>query len=137
MKRNQLLALLVIAATGSLYAEADSALENQMKILARGNRQLSQQVADPAQQQSTITLIENLKKAALDSKALEPRKTSEIPEAKRAQFLADFRTELDELMDSFNQIEEAVKTGQYDRAKSLLATVNTIKKEGHGEFKVD
>jgi len=137
MKLNQLLALVFIAVAGSLHAEADSALENQMKILARGNRQLSQQLADPAQQQSTITLIETMKKAALDSKALEPRKTSEIPDAKRAQFLADYRTDLDELNDSFSQIEEAVKAGQYDKAKSLLATVNSIKKEGHGKFKTD
>lgn len=80
MKRNHLLALLLLASGGLLHAEADSALENQMKILARGTRQLSQQVSDPANQQSTITLIENLKKAALDAKILDPRKTSEIPE---------------------------------------------------------
>ena len=137
MKRNHLLALLLLVSGGLLQAEADSALENQMKILARGTRQLSQQVSDPARQQSTITLIENLKKAALDSKTLDPRKTSEIPEEKRAQFLADFRTELDELKDTFDQIEEAVRSGQYEKAKSLLAIVNSIKKEGHGKFKAD
>jgi soluble cytochrome b562 len=137
MKRNHLLALFLLATSGLLHAEADSALENQMKILARGTRQLSQQVSDPAKQQSTITLIENLKKAALDSKTLDPRKTSEIPEEKRAQFLADFRTELDELKDAFDQIEEAVRSGQYEKAKSLLAIVNSIKKEGHGKFKAD
>ena len=137
MKRNHLLALLLLVSGGLLQAEADSALENQMKILARGTRQLSQQVSDPAKQQSTITLIENLKKAALDSKTLDPRKTSEIPEEKRAQFLADFRTELDELKDTFDQIEEAVRSGQYEKAKSLLAIVSSIKKEGHGTFKAD
>lgn len=137
MKRNHLLALFLLATSGLLHAEADSALENQMKILARGTRQLSQQVSDPAKQQSTITLIENLKKAALDSKTLDPRKTSEIPEEKRAQFLADFQTELDELKDAFDQIEEAVRSGQYEKAKSLLAIVNSIKKEGHGKFKAD
>ena len=137
MKSRLLLPLVLIAVACSLHAQVDSALENQMKILARGSRQLSQQVSDPAQQQSTITLIENLKKAALDSKALEPRKTSQIAEAQRTQFLADYRTELDALNDSFNQIEEAVKAGQYDKAKSLLAIVNSIKKEGHGKFKTD
>jgi len=137
MKRNQLLTLVFIAAASSLHAEADSPLENQMKILARGSRQLSQQVSDPARQQNTIELIESLKKAALDAKTLNPRKASEIPEAKRAQFLADYRTDLDELKDSFNQIEEAVKARQYEKAKSLLTTVNSIKKEGHGKFKTD
>ena len=137
MKQNHLLPLFFIVLCGSLHAEADSPLENQMKILARGNRQLAQQVGDSARQQSTITLIESLKKAALDSKTLDPRKISEIPEAKRAQFLADYRTDLDELKDSFDQIEQAVKAGQYEKAKSLLATVNSIKKKGHGKFKTD
>jgi soluble cytochrome b562 len=137
MKPRHLIPLVLIAVAVSLHAQADSALENQMKILARGNRQLSQQVGDSARQQSTIELIESLKKAALDAKSLDPRKTSEIPEAKRSQFLADYRTEVDELRDSFDKIEEAVKAGQYDKAKSLLATVNSIKKEGHGKFKTD
>jgi len=117
--------------------DENEALEQQMKILARGTRQLTQQVSDPAQQQSSVALLETLKKAAVDSKSINPRMTSQIPEAKRAQFLADYRTDLDELKDSFDQIEEAVKAGQYEKAKSLIATVNTIKKEGHGKFKRD
>jgi soluble cytochrome b562 len=120
-----------------LQAQADSPLEGQMKILARGMRQLTQQVADPAKQQENIILLETLKKAVTDSKTLEPRKTASIPADKRDNFLSDYRQELDELSGAFDQVEEAVKAGQYDKAKSLLATVNSIKKEGHGKFKVD
>ena len=117
--------------------EADSPLEGEMTILARGTRQLSQQVTDPAKQQENITLLESLKKAAADSKALTPRKIVTVSQADREKFLADYRTDLDELKDAFSQIEEAVKAAQYDKAKSLLATVNSIKKEGHGKFKQD
>jgi soluble cytochrome b562 len=120
-----------------LQAQADSPLEGQMKILARGMRQLTQQVADPAKQQENIVLLEALKKAVTDSKTLDPRKTASIPADKRDNFLSDYRQELDELSGAFDQVEEAVKAGQYDKAKSLLATVNSIKKEGHGKFKVD
>ncbi len=117
--------------------ENDSPLEGQMKILARGMRTLGNQIGDPSKQQENISLLETLKKAAVDSKTLDPRKTGEIPDAKRPAFLADYRTELDELGDALNQVEEAVKAGQYEKAKSLIATVNTIKKEGHGKFKTD
>ncbi len=117
--------------------ENDSPLEGQMKILARGMRTLGNQIGDPSKQQENISLLETLKKAAVDSKTLDPRKTGEIPDAKRPAFLADYRTELDELGDALNQVEEAVKAGQYEKAKSLIATVNTIKKEGHGKFKAD
>jgi len=137
--------LITLLATCSLLSlpaflhaeESDSPLEKQMQILARGMRQLSQQVVDPSKQQENITLLESLKKAAVDSKALDPRKTASFPQADRDKFLADYRTDLDELKDAFNQIEEAVKSGQYDKAKSLIATVNSIKKEGHGKFKTD
>lgn len=137
--------LITLMATCSLLSlpaflhaeESDSPLEKQMQILARGMRQLSQQVVDPSKQQENITLLESLKKAAVDSKALNPRKTASVPQADRDKFLADYRTDLDELKDAFDQIKEAVKAGQYDKAKSLIATVNSIKKEGHGKFKID
>lgn len=141
MKHLPLLATLatlaLLAFPTFLQAQADSPLEGQMKILARGMRQLTQQVADPAKQQENIILLESLKKAVTDSKTLDPRKTASIPADKRENFLSDYRHELDELSGAFDQVEEAVKAGQYDKAKSLLATVNSIKKEGHGKFKVD
>lgn len=141
MKHLPLLATLatlaLLAFPTFLQAQADSPLEGQMKILARGMRQLTQQVADPAKQQENIILLETLKKAVTDSKTLDPRKTASIPADKRENFLSDYRHELDELSGAFDQVEEAVKAGQYDKAKSLLATVNSIKKEGHGKFKVD
>jgi soluble cytochrome b562 len=136
-----LLLFIILAVTpfssGLRAEESDTPLEKQMQVLARGMRQLSQQVGDPTKQQESVTLLESLKKAAGDSKALDPRKTTQIPEAKRASFLSDYRTDLDELKDAFDQIEQAVKAGQYDKAKSLIATTNSIKKEGHGKFKTD
>jgi len=141
MKHLPLLATLatlaLLAFPTYLQAQADSPLEGQMKILARGMRQLTQQVADHAKQQENIILLESLKKAVTDSKTLDPRKTASIPADKREKFLSDYRHELDELSGAFDQVEEAVKAGQYEKAKSLLATVNSIKKEGHGKFKVD
>jgi len=119
------------------HAGPDSPLEIQMKILARGKRQLTGQIADPTKQQDTVTLIETLKKASVDSKALDPRKTSTVPAADQEKFLAAYRAQMDKLTDAFNQIEEAVKTGQYDKAKSLLGNLQSIAKEGHRDFKQD
>lgn len=132
-----LLAIALCLLTPLHAQEADSPLEGQMKILARGMRTLGNQIGDPSKQQENVSLLESLKKAATDSKTLDPRKTQSIPEAKRAAFLADYRTDLDELNDALNQVEDAVKAGQYDKAKSLIGNVNSIKKEGHGKFKVD
>jgi len=108
-----------------------------MHILAHGTKQLAIQVADPAQQQSTITLIESLKVAITTSKDLEPKKTATIAAADKEKFLTDYRSQLDKLTDAYNQIETAVKAAQYDQAMSLLSTIGPIKKEGHKQFKKD
>jgi soluble cytochrome b562 len=132
-----LLTLAVLPLSQSVRADDDSPLEGQMKILARGTKQLSKQITNPAQQQENITLLETLKKAASDSESLEPEKTKTIPEAGRAAFLSDYRAELETLKTAFDQVEQAVKSGDYSKAQSLLERVNPIRKEGHSKFKLD
>ena len=121
----------------SLRADDDTPLEKQMQIMARSMKQLSLQVVDSTKQQESITLLETLKKAASDSQQLEPRKTSSIPQAEQEKFMTAYKAQMDKLSEAFNQIEEALKAGKYDQAKALLATVGSIKKEGHSKFKQD
>jgi soluble cytochrome b562 len=141
MKAHQLLlpllTLVLLASVAPVRADEDSPLEGQMKILARGTRQLSKQIADPAKQQENLALIATLRKATIDSKSLNPSTTAGIPEDKKASFLADYRTDLDELADAFDQLVEAVKASDYAKAQSMLGQLNTIKKEGHAKFKTD
>jgi soluble cytochrome b562 len=135
--RTLLLTCCLIASVFSLRADEDTPLEKQMQIMARSMKQLSQQIADSTKQQESITLLETLKKAASDSKGLDPRKTASIPQANRKKFLTDYKAQMDKLSEAFNQIEEALKAGKYDQAKAQLATVGSIKKEGHSKFKQD
>ena len=139
MKLYCILLLTALLSASSLLhaADDDTPLEKQMQTLARGMRQLSMQVSDPSKQQSTIILIESLKKAATDSESLGPRKTATIPVADRAQFLSAFKAQMQKLADTFGQMEEVIKAGQYDKAKSLLGNLQGLKKEGHEKFKQD
>ena len=135
--RITLLSLFIIVSLFSLRADEDTPLEKQMQIMARSMKQLSQQIADSTKQQESITLLETLKKAASDSKGLAPRKTASIPQADQEKFLTDYKAQMDKLSEAFNQIEEDVKSGKYDPAKTLLANIGSIKKEGHAKFKQD
>jgi len=117
--------------------EEDSSLEEQMKILAKGTRQLSQQIDNPTSQQSSIDLIENLKKAVKVSESLEPRKTVSIPQSDRGKFLAQYHAEMEKLFDLFNKIEGELKGGNYAMAKILFASIKPMEKEGHKQFKED
>jgi soluble cytochrome b562 len=132
-----LLTIVILGSSPFLRADDDTPLEGQMKILARSMRTLSAQIADPAKQQENVSLIEGMKKAATDSKSLEPSMARTVPEARRAAFLADYRTDLDELRDALDQVEQAVKAGDHSKAQSLLGKVGAVKKEAHGKFKRD
>ena len=107
MKLYCILLLTALLSASSLLhaADDDTPLEKQMQTLARGMRQLSMQVSDPSKQQSTIILIESLKKAATDSESLGPRKTATIPVADRAQFLSAFKAQMQKLADTLGQME--------------------------------
>jgi hypothetical protein len=117
--------------------EEDSPLEEQMKILARGTKQLSQQIDTPTNQQSSIDLIENLKKAVKVSESLEPRKIVSIPQSDREKFLAQYHAEMKKLFDLLNKIEVELKGGNYATAKNLFASIKPMEKEGHKQFKED
>jgi soluble cytochrome b562 len=135
--RNLLLSCSLILLVFQLRADEDTPLESQMQIMARSIKQLSQQVGDSSKQHESILLIETLKKAAYESEGLSPRKTASIPQSDREKFLADYKAQIEKLSSAFNEIEEAVKAENYDQAKSLLAAIGPIKKEGHSKFKQD
>jgi len=130
------LALILATAPAMLRAQ-DSDLEGQMKILARGLRQLSQQVADPSKAQENMALLESMKKASVASAAIEPRKTSDIPQADREKFLSGYRMQMEKLVGTLGEMEDALKSSQFEKAQSLLGTVKAERKEGHDLYKKD
>ena len=108
-----------------------------MQILARGMKQLSVQISDPSKNQDSVALIESLKNTTGISKELMPRKTASIPQADQEKFLTAYKAQIDKLTEAFSQIEEAIKAGKNDQAKTVFATIGPIKKEGHSKFKQD
>ncbi len=139
MKLRLLLPLLLVATatTPLLRAESDTPLEKQMQLMARTMRQLSGQIADPAKQQENVTLLGTLRQAAETSRSLDPIKTATVPESQRPAFLAAYRDQMGRLASAFSSAGEAVKAGQFDKAKELVQSVGAIKKEGHSRFKQD
>jgi soluble cytochrome b562 len=138
MKIHSLLLLFaLLTSSATLLAEGDSPLENQMQILSKGNRQLTKQITDASKQNDNIAILESMKKAATDSMNLDPRKAASLPAADKQKFLDGYRAKMDSLIEALGAVEDAVKAGQYDKAKSLLSNVMAIKKAGHEEYKQD
>lgn len=129
--------LVALLASSTLLHAQDSPLEKQMQILARGMKQISQQVTNPTKQQENIILAESLHKVALDSENMEPRKTGTVAEGDRTAFLEAYKAQIQKLADALSKVDQALKSGQYEAAKAELGKIQGIKKEGHSKFKQD
>lgn len=132
-----LLAALVLGATFAGHtarAEEKTPLDLKMDIIAKSVKQLKNQVTDPKQQQSSITLVEAAKQAATDAKQLVPAKAASVPEADRPKFIADFQTQIDALIKAFATLDDALHAGKYDEAQKAFNELGGIKQQGHKQF---
>lgn len=120
--------------THTARADKETELGGKMKIIGKSVKQLRNQIADPAQQQSSISLVEDALKAAQDAKKLAPAKAANVPEADRAKFITDYQAQMDVLIKDLTAIEDALKAGKYDDAQKAYAGLGDVKKDGHGKF---
>jgi len=114
--------------------EKETDLGKQMKIIAKSVKQLKGQIADAAQQQSSITLVETAKAAATEARKLTPAHAADIPEADRPKFITDYQTQIDVLIKDFTTIDDALHAGKYDDAQKTFADLGNVKKDGHKQF---
>lgn len=128
---------LVAAAAPSLRAdrEPETPLGEQMDVISKSFRALRKQIADPAQNENSLTLVAKLHDAAVEALKFEPAKTKDLPEAERAKFVENYRAGMKQFIATADQLSAALKAGKNDQAKELLGKLNSEQKEGHKEFR--
>jgi soluble cytochrome b562 len=129
-----LLATFALAGNITRADEKTTPLGDQMKIISKSVKQLKNQIADAAQQQSSITLVETAKQAATEARKLVPAKAASIPDADRPKFVADFQTQIDVLIKTFATIDDALHAAKYDDAQKAFNDLAQVKKDGHKQF---
>lgn len=136
-------AILVATALSFCFASAtaraehkgpDSELARKMKLMGKNLKELKPQIADATKQQASVDLLETVKKIATEAKNLTPTKAKNTPEADRTKFISEFQSQIDKLIEALGKIEDAVKAGKYDDAKTLFGDLQMIKRSGHEKF---
>jgi soluble cytochrome b562 len=125
---------IISAAPMQARADANTPLTKEMKAMGKNYKQLKGQIADVSKKESSLAILGEMVKAAEKSKALNPKKTEEIPADKREQFLTDYHKAMDELIAAIHKIEAAVNEGKPQEAAKLLAELNKSKRSGHEKF---
>ena len=112
-------------------------LAQQMTGISKDFRSLRKIVGDPAQKSAALQLVKDMEDRAAKAKGFEPAKTKGIQPADRAQFVADFRKQIDGLIADFQKLEAAVNEGKTADATALLDKLQADKRAGHKKFNAE
>ena len=110
-------------------------LEMRMSRMARALRKLKKQVADPAQNASSLQLVATMQAAAKEALDLTPAKAADLPADQQAKFVDDFKAGIKGMMDEFTKLSDALTAGRNDDAAKIVAEIDALEKKGHKEFR--
>jgi soluble cytochrome b562 len=127
----------VPAPAGAPAEEKKTDLELRMDKVGKAFRKLRKQVADPAQNASSLELLKAMQDAAKEAVTFTPAKAADLPEDQRAKFTEDFKAGIQELQDRFAKLQAALEAGKNDDAQAIVKDLSDFEKKEHKEFKKD
>lgn len=110
-------------------------LEDRMEKMNSAWRRLRRQVADPAQNASSLELVAIIREASKGTEKMTPTKAADIPEADRAKFLADYAAGMKKFFTQLDTLEAALKAGKTEEAQKALTDIADYQKQSHKAFK--
>lgn len=112
-------------------AQREAGLEATMKKANRAWKALGKQIGDPAQNASSLELVQTIETNLVAAKVMVPDKAGSVPDAKRQAFVNGYRLEMIKAIEAVFEVERQLLAGDNAKAKAALAKVKAIQKEGH------
>ena len=109
---------------------------DDMKVAFRGLRSALQEPAD-ADKEKYVALAEDLRSASVAARALEPEKTRDIPQDRRAAFLEGYRQSIDDLVSLVDGLKKHLAAGDWEAARGQVSLINQAQRDGHKEFRLE
>ena len=140
MIRSFRIPLIAIALTlaAPLCLRADTPLGEKMDVMGKAMKALGTALKSPvdASKDKYIRLADDFHAAAVAARKLEPEKTTHIPEADRAKFLAEYHKGMDHLISETDKLKAELAAGKWDAARKQLQLMGDTRKAGHKEFRL-
>lgn len=115
-------------------ADLDTELAKQMEVMDSGMKKLRRSLRKPESNKESLETIEKVLAAAVKSKDMTPAMAAKIPEAKRAEWVAAFKKDMDATIKTIEEMRDAVKNGKNDEAVKLHATIKKQEDKGHEKY---
>ena len=115
--------------------EKKTELEMRMGRVGKAFRKLRKQVADPAQNASSLELVGKIQAAFKESEALTPEKADDVPADQRAKFVSDYQAGIKAMEDQFTKLSDALTAGKNTDATAIVGDIFEQMKKDHKEFR--
>ena len=116
-------------------AGEDSDLHDSMEAMNGSFRKLRRQVADPAQNEASLALVEKLSKATKEAADDLPEIISKLPAEAQATAKASYADKMKELSATIEELGAALKAGKNDEAVKIVEELRLQQEAGHREFR--
>src|SRR4051794_12110155 len=115
-------------------ADLDTELAKQMEVIDSGMKKLRRSLRKPESNKESLETIEKIHAAAVKSKDMTPAMAAKIPEAKRAEWVAAYKKDMEATIKTIEEMLDAVKDGKNDKAQELHKTIKTQEDKGHEKY---
>jgi hypothetical protein len=123
------------AAAAPAPEEKKTELEMRMDRVGKAFRKLRKQVADPAQNASSLQLLSTMDDALKEAYDLTPAKAQDLPEDQRPKFVEDYKAGIKGMQDEFSKLRDALTAGKNDDAAKIVADILATEKKDHKDFR--
>ena len=115
--------------------EPETELGAKMEKMSGAFRALRRQIEDATKNEDSLARLAAIKENAEAALKLEPARKAEIPAAKQAAFVADFRAKMKEFIGVVERTEAALRAGNNAEAARLVGVMADTQKQAHGDFR--
>lgn len=107
----------------------------KMTDLNRSWRLIKRQARSADKNASTIELVEKSIAVAKESKPMNPDLLSDIPEAKKDEFLKGYQKEMDALVVHLGKLKALLEAGDNSAANQLIREIDGHRRDSHKAYK--
>lgn len=110
-------------------------LGGHMDKIGHAFRALSHEVADPTKNEDSLKQVGIIRTNAEAALKLTPAKAADLPEDKRAGFVADYQEDMKKFLADVDSLEAALKAGNNAQAAQLAKKMKSDMEDSHKQFR--
>ena len=115
-------------------ADLDTELAKQMEVMDSGMKKLRRSLRKPESNKESLETIEKVHAAAVKAKDMTPAMASKIDAAKRAEWVAAYKKDMEATIKTIEEMRDAVKNNKNDDAVKIHATIKKQEDKGHEKY---